>query len=180
MVSVLVWASTADSDVDIVGFHRTPLRTGSSDDKRGQDPMKKTWGLAAALPVALIGLAAAPAMAANGNGVVTNDRYEAVLAEFNLCNGEQVTVQGTIHYLVVATGQGGSRVSIQGHLTGEGDQGDHYVLNTWEHDTFANGAPLTSVRHTLLVSTGPAPNQLITVHYTFQPFSYSFSMDCTG
>lgn len=91
---------------------------------------QKRMVMVAALVAALTILAWAPSVLA---GKVSNVRQDISQTVVNICNGEEVDLEGTGHY-VISTTQNANRLSLKAnvniHLTGIGENtGSRYVFN---------------------------------------------------
>jgi len=113
---------------------------------------------------------------------VVQDRQETFVIFSDLCNGEQLVLEGTFHFVVKDNGDGTSTFIVQVQGTGTSD-GNEYVYNQTRKSVFVGGSKeIKGDDHTVLVSQGSASNLVGTFHFDFtvDPPVISFDVDCVG
>src|SRR3954468_19935591 len=94
--------------------------------------------------------------------VVTNDWQQFVTFPVNTCNGEFVPVfSGQAHVVQRLQPDGSFVTTTNGHFTEVGTLGNQYQMNWQERFTSSPGQTTFSSRQ-LIVSTGGAPNHIVT------------------
>jgi hypothetical protein len=112
--------------------------------------------------------------------IVEQSRFIVNEREFNTCNGEVVRLSGEVH-MVITEKATTLMAHVNGHLTGVGSHGNEYLLNLQGEGTVQPGGQVvTFAGRELLISKGGAPNQLVTVSMTSDPFSMTTHADCRG
>lgn len=107
------------------------------------------------------------------------ERTEAILAHFNMCNGDFVELTGTIHFVQKTDPQAGTDfILVTTHAVGVSDSGTRYVFNDTFRVRSAPGSFSVDERHRL-ISEGPAPNQFLIIHFDTQNGS-TFEFECRG
>ena len=91
-----------------------------------------------------------------------------LILETNACNGESITIEGTINILFkqASTPSGNFHVTVHSniHGQGKGDQGNQYVVNEISNDHFTTNNPQFENTFNVpirVISKGAAPNFLI-------------------
>src|SRR4051812_26971579 len=79
-------------------------------------------------PLALLLAFLVPAGAATA-APADSERTETIFGTVNLCNGEQVTLEGTFHTVLKVQKDGSFIRHGNVHVQGVGNQGNEYVLN---------------------------------------------------
>jgi hypothetical protein len=113
---------------------------------------------------------------------VVQDRQGTFVTYSDLCNGAELELEGTYHFVVKDNNDGTSTFIVQIQASGT-SAGNEYVLNLTRKSVFVGGSfELTGDAHDVLVSKGSASNQLVTFHFDFtvSPPVISFDVDCVG
>jgi hypothetical protein len=112
--------------------------------------------------------------------IVKQSRFILEQRELNTCNGETVQLAGEVH--VVVTDKAGARSGhVNGHLAGTGSLGNEYLLNLNAKMSLQPGGQVVEmIGRELLISKAGAPNQLVTVAMTSDPFTMTVQPDCRG
>jgi hypothetical protein len=112
--------------------------------------------------------------------VVTNDHVQFATFPVNTCNGEFVPVlSGVAHVVQRLQPDGSSIASLNGHFVSVGTLGNQYELNWQERTVFSVGESTFTSRQ-LIVSTGPAPNHIVTFVFDFTTFMFTATERCFG
>jgi hypothetical protein len=107
-------------------------------------------------------------------------RTEEVFAAVNMCTGEFVPLEGTVHIVSQEREDGSAFTYVTYHMKGIGDQGNRYVFNDTLHVRFKSSTGhFTADERYRLVSEGSAPNQWIIIHFDSNTGS-TFEADCRG
>jgi hypothetical protein len=113
-------------------------------------------------PLALLLAMLIPAGAASAAPAFTV-RQGTFAFPFNLCNGEQLTLEGTFHFVLKFQQDGSIFQNSNIHAQGTSDLGNEYVLNVT--DQLRISGPDQKIDDcALLVSMGSAPNQSVVLY----------------
>lgn len=105
-----------------------------------------------------------------------SERTEQILAHVNMCTGEFVVLEGTIHIVSKEEPGGTTFFQITTNAQGVGDQGNEYVFNDSFHVRQVSTHLRVDERHRL-ISKGSAPNQVLIIHLDSDSGS-TFEIDC--
>ena len=150
------------------------------------------------LAIAAIAFTTLPSFKAMPPATVTDVHFDipGPFGVFNPCNGESVTLDGTLG-IDVHTVINGNRVNesihYSGHLEGTGDQGNSYILNfnenAHQNGSLVNGSlTINDVLSQNAISKGGAPNFNIKAYFkvtvnangTVTVLRSDFTVECRG
>jgi hypothetical protein len=140
--------------------------------------IRRTLAATALAAAALLG--AAPAALA---APAQTEKFETFVFDFNTCNGEFVSTQGTLHSVSKANPDGSFSSKFNYNGKGTGDLGNEYVLNFNNKATFGPGFESDQKFRANLVSKGAAPNQKTVIVFTVNPdgtFESDVDVECRG
>lgn len=128
--------------------------------------------MATLLLTGLVGAGAAHA------AVTLQQRSTLVEQRFNSCTGETIDFTGWVHLVQKQGEDGALELHTNTHLTGVGDQGNHYVVNL--NQVLRVGETTFSVSfRERLVSQGGETNMLLVITHSV-PGDFDFSIECQG
>jgi hypothetical protein len=124
----------------------------------------------------MAGVQAKPASAE----VLTNDWQQFVTFPVNTCNGEFVPVLTGVAHVVQRLQPDGSLITAtNGHFVAVGTLDNEYQLN-WQERFVSEPGQLSFTSRQLIVSTGSAPNHLVTFTFEFPPGTFTATERCSG